>query len=75
MLSKSAENWQTVKIYLLWKLRTLVTPDFLLTASYGLFHCHINYGIILWGYALCCDDEFLMQMLAVTKDTNFKRAV
>lgn len=51
--------------YLLRKLKYVVTPDYLLTVYYGLFHCHISYGIILWGQAADCERVLVMQKSAI----------
>lgn len=59
--------------YLIRKLKMLVTPDFLLKVYYGLFHCHINYAIILWGHASCCDRVFIMQKTAIRLITSSER--
>lgn len=38
-------------VFLLRKLKNLVTVDYLITAYFGLFHSIMSYGIILWGHA------------------------
>lgn len=41
------------------------TEDYLLTAYHNLFHCHINYGLTLWGPAPCTTKVLLLQKAAV----------
>lgn len=47
--------------YLFRKLKHLVTENFLKNIYYGLFHSHINYGILLWGHASGVQEILLHQ--------------
>lgn len=48
-------------IYLFWKLRDLVSIDFLKTAYFGLFYSHLTYGILLWGHCPAVADILILQ--------------
>jgi len=37
--------------FLLWKLRDIVSDEYLRMAYFGLFQSHISYGLILWGHS------------------------
>jgi hypothetical protein len=52
-------------IYLLRKLKNLVSPDYMKLAYFGLFHCHLNYGLVLWGHASGSKRILLLQKSAV----------
>ena len=55
------------------KLKFEVTPSYLLTAYYALFHSHINYGIVLWGHAPGCARVLTIQKAAVRIITSSDR--
>ncbi|XP_039282955.1 uncharacterized protein LOC120348769 [Nilaparvata lugens] len=47
--------------YLMRKLRSIVPRNYLVTAYHALFHSNINFGIVLWGHAGCCERILLLQ--------------
>lgn len=51
--------------FLLRKLSTQVTPEYLVLAYFGLFHCHLNYGLILWGHSSSTSRVLIQQKTAV----------
>jgi len=60
-------------IFLLRKLRLLVTPEYLLMTYYALFHSHISYGIVLWGHAPATSRVLVLQKAAVRIISNSDR--
>lgn len=52
-------------VYLLRRLKPLLTNSCLITVYYGLFHSHIAYGLLLWGHSANCEDRLLLQKSAV----------
>lgn len=51
--------------FLLRKLSALVTPEYLVLAYFGLFHCHINYGLVLWGHSSSTARVLIQQKTAM----------
>ncbi len=47
--------------YLLWKLRDIVSLEYLKTCYYGLFQSHISYGLVLWGHSTAVHRILLIQ--------------
>ena len=47
--------------FLLWKLRDFVSDEYLRMAYFGLFQCHISYGLILWGHSHAVSQLLLTQ--------------
>lgn len=47
--------------FLLWKLRDIVSFDYLKTCYFGLFQSHIAYGLILWGHSSAVHRVLLIQ--------------
>lgn len=47
--------------FLLWKLRDLISMEYLKTCYYGLFQSHISYGLILWGHSSAVHRILLIQ--------------
>lgn len=47
--------------YLIRKLKDCVSLDVLLLAYYGLFNCHLNYGLRLWGNCADVNRVFVWQ--------------
>lgn len=52
-------------LFLLRRLKKIITTKYLLTVYYSLFHSHISYGILLWGHAPRCNKILLLQKKAV----------
>jgi hypothetical protein len=52
-------------IHMLRKLKTCISKDHLRSAYFAFFHCHLNYGIKLWGHAASANDLFILQKRAV----------
>lgn len=48
-------------IYLFWKLKPLVSQDYLRTAYFGLFQSHVSYGLLLWGHSPHTQNILLLQ--------------
>jgi hypothetical protein len=59
--------------YLFLKLRRLVPEPYLVTAYHALFHCHIGYGILLWGHSAGVEDILKLQKKAVRIITSSDR--
>ena len=51
--------------FLLPKLRHSVTELYLVMAYHALFHCHVTYGLLLWGQSPRAIDILLLQKRAV----------
>lgn len=51
--------------YLIWKLRDIVTIEYLRTAYFGLFYSHISYGILLWGHSPSVSEILILQKKVV----------
>lgn len=47
--------------YLFWKLRGVVSLEYLRMAYFGLFQSHISYGLILWGHSPMVKSILLIQ--------------
>lgn len=52
-------------IYLLRRLKPMLTEHYLVTVYHGLFHSHVTYGLLIWGHTARCDDILLLQKRAV----------
>ena len=52
-------------LYLLRCLRQLLPANALLSAYYGFFHNHLNYGVLLWGNSAGAKKVFLLQKKAL----------
>lgn len=52
-------------IFLLQKLRTCISHNYLLMTYHSLFYSHLNYGIILWGNSSGAKRVFTLQKRAV----------
>jgi hypothetical protein len=52
-------------VYMLRKLQHRIPKEYLIQVYYALFHCHINYGIELWGHSPHTYSLFRMQKKAV----------
>lgn len=52
-------------VFLLRKLRDVITEPYLVTVYYSLFHSHIVYGILLWGHTPACSRLLLLQKEAL----------
>lgn len=48
-------------IYLFWKLKPLVSHEYLRTAYFGMFQSHLQYGIFLWGHSANTHEILLLQ--------------
>jgi hypothetical protein len=55
------------------RLRSGLSETYLLTIHYGLFHSHLNYGIILWGHAPGCEAILKLQKAALRVITSSTR--
>lgn len=51
--------------YLLIKLRNILTEPYLTTVYHALFHCHISYGLRLWGHSADVSQVLKMQKRAL----------
>jgi hypothetical protein len=51
--------------FLLLKLRYSVTENYLIMVYHALFHCHITYGLLLWGHSCRVPDVLRMQKRAL----------
>ncbi len=51
--------------FLFWKLRDLISVEYLRTSYYGLFQSHLSYGLILWGHATSVNNILLIQKRAL----------
>lgn len=60
-------------IYLLRRLKSVLTDKYLITVYYALFHSHISYGLLLWGHSAGCKDVLMLQKKAVRIITSSKR--
>ncbi len=47
--------------YLFWKLRSILSTEYLRTAYFGLFQSHIVYGLIIWGHSASVSDLLIIQ--------------
>lgn len=47
--------------YLLWKLKVLVSFNYLRATYFGLFQSHISYGLIIWGHSSHANSILLLQ--------------
>jgi hypothetical protein len=47
--------------FLLWKLRDILSVEYLRIAYFGLFQSHISYGLILWGHSPSVKNILLIQ--------------
>lgn len=52
-------------IFLLRKLRHVITDKYLITAYHSLFHSHLSYGVLLWGHSAACKRVLLLQKKAI----------
>lgn len=52
-------------LYLLRHLSGLVSPSVLRTAYFGTFHCHLVYGVTLWGNSVDSNKIFVLQKAAL----------
>ncbi|XP_054260662.1 uncharacterized protein LOC128985296 [Macrosteles quadrilineatus] len=50
---------------LLLKLRSFVTEDYLKMVYFALFHCHVTYGLLLWGHSPGTVEILTMQKRAL----------
>jgi hypothetical protein len=57
-------------IYLLRRLRTLLSRKDLVTIYFGLFHTHVLYGLLLWGHAAGCRSVLKLQKRALRVITS-----
>lgn len=57
-------------VFLLRKLRDVVTERYLVTVYFSLFHSHIVYGILLWGHASTCSRLLVLQKEALRVMTS-----
>lgn len=48
--------------FLLWKLRELISMEYLRSCYFALFQSHISYGLILWGHS-----PFVTKILTIQK--------
>lgn len=48
-------------IFVIRRLSKLINKDTLLSVYYGLFHSHLNYGVILWGNSSYSQRVFILQ--------------
>lgn len=66
---KSHTNNVCVKLsrvlYLLRRLKPMLSRQYLLTVYFGMFHSHLIYGLEVWGHASGCRDVFILQKKAV----------
>jgi hypothetical protein len=60
-------------IFLLRRLKSSLSEDYLVTVYYGLFHSHLNYGILLWGHAPGCEAVLKLQKSALRVITSSAR--
>lgn len=51
--------------YLFWKLRGILSIEYLRSAYFGLFQSHIAYGVILWGHSASVCDLLIIQKKVV----------
>jgi hypothetical protein len=51
--------------FLLLKLRYSATESYLIMVYHALFHCHITYGLLLWGHSCRVPDVLRMQKRAL----------
>ncbi|XP_039278662.1 titin [Nilaparvata lugens] len=51
--------------FLLLKMRGLVTEKYLIMMYHALFHCHITYGLLLWGHSAGAADVLRLQKRAI----------
>lgn len=51
--------------YLLWKLKSFVSLEYLRMSYFGLFQSHILYGILIWGHSPHITDILLLQKTAI----------
>jgi hypothetical protein len=52
-------------VYMLRKIKALIPKEHITPAYFALFHCHLNYGIELWGHSSSSLCLFKMQKKAV----------
>lgn len=52
-------------IFALKRLTGEIEGDSVIQAYYGLFHCHLSYGLIVWGSSSHAEEVFLMQKKAL----------
>lgn len=52
-------------LYLLYKIKPFINADYLRNIYFGLFQCHIIYGLMLWGHAPHVSDILLLQKKAI----------
>lgn len=60
-------------VYLLRRLKSVITDQYLVTVYHALFHSHITYGLQLWGHSSGCKDVLLLQKKAVRIITSSRR--
>lgn len=53
------------RLYLLHKLRTSVSQNWLLNSYYATFDSHIRYGLLLWGHTIISRKVFIKQKIAL----------
>lgn len=52
-------------IFALKRLTGEIERESLIQAYYGVFHCHLNYGLIVWGSSSHADEVFILQKRAL----------
>lgn len=57
-------------IFLLKKLKYLVSERYLITIYHALFHSHLSYGILLWGHSAISSRVLLLQKKALRVITS-----
>lgn len=60
-------------IYLLRKLKHVITDQYILMVYYSLFHSHISYGLILWGHSAGSKKILLLQKKAIRIISSSRR--